>query len=430
MQRSRGHIGYDLAILVLIVLIAAAFLQSGLERRSLAFGLFGAWGLVLAASFVAGLALSRAFESLGGKLPEFEAGLFLPAAVAGGMIGAAWGLTSHAWGPVGPCWAAGGAAGVVLGFGAKRLPRAAERLGAGLSEAVMLTFAAYLIVPVLMFLYSAFVLPFVESGFSTGLKIAGVMGVFTALVVAFFWALNRSPAFAKAATAAVLFGLMFGFAAFLTLVLVPSETSDARGLLTALGLEALAAALVSGAYLYEQLRKAPKVPGAGAKAEALKELSGPLTERLGKRDFAALLDAGDKELIAALAELLEVLEPPKSRAAAALLEQAGGGEAAQVLERHAAAQARLALVAETAAAVELAQRRLFALESDVYGPALDEALRREALARAGKGRLGAFVDELRRGNTDVRGRAVEVFKALAREGGAAFAEAAERLKKG
>jgi hypothetical protein len=206
-----GHVHLDLAILVFIVMAAGSFVHAGLARHSLPAVLFGAWGLLLVVGLPAAMLLAFLLERRRGEKAQAEG----------------------------------------------RLEKALEGLGDMASEAVMLTAMAYVLVPFALFLYSALVRPFFELGFSDGLKIASVMGAFTAAVLAFFWALGRFPAFAKLVVSAVLFGLLFGFAAFLTLLFFPTDGLAAWKVYAALGAEAVLSAAVCGAHFVRGLHDDP-----------------------------------------------------------------------------------------------------------------------------------------------------------------------------
>lgn len=252
-SRRRGHIHLDLAILVFLVLAAGLFLHAGLARRSLAAFLFGAWGLSLAFGFPLALGLAFLVELVRGRETESEAGVILAGGLAGGLAGAAWAFSARSAAPAIAGFAAGLGVGAALAANVERLPTSLEGLGDMVSESVMLTALAYVLVPLALFLYAALVRPFFEHGFSDGLKIAAVMGAFTAVVLAFFWALSRFPAFSKLVVSAILFGLLFGFAAFLTLLFFPSDGLAVWKVYAALGAEAALAAAVCGRHLYRML---------------------------------------------------------------------------------------------------------------------------------------------------------------------------------
>lgn len=242
-RRSRGHVHLDLVILVFIVLAAHSFVNVGMAKGSWLWFLFGAWGLALGAGFLAALAAALLFELLRKK--ETEPGLVLLGVVPGGLAGAAAAFGTHRllFAPIG--FALGLAAGAILALRADRLPPRLSDLGDLLTESVMLTALAYVLVPFGLFLFSALVLPFFEHGFADGLKIAGVMGAMTAAVLGFFWALNTFPVVARLAVSAVVFGLLFAFAAFLTLLLFPFEGAPAWKVYGVLGAEAAVCAGVT-----------------------------------------------------------------------------------------------------------------------------------------------------------------------------------------
>lgn len=244
-SRLRGHVHLDLAILVFLLGLAWLFLHTGLVKGSLGWFLFGAWGLCLGLGFPVAMFLTFLIELARGKEGD-EGGLILLGGLAGGMAGAVWSFLSRSPAPGPAGLAVGCAAGAALALRAGRLPRFLQDLGDMASEAIVLTAMSYVLVPFALFLYAALVLPFIENGFSDGLKIALVMGTMTAGVLGFFWALSRFPLFARLTVSALLFGLMFGFAAFLTLLFFPTEGLAAWKVYAALGAEALAAAAVCG----------------------------------------------------------------------------------------------------------------------------------------------------------------------------------------
>ena len=242
-RRTRGHIHLDLVILVFIVLAALSFVNVGMVKGSWLWFLFGAWGLTLGAGFIAALPAALLFELLRKK--ETEAGLVLLGVVPAGLAGAAGAFATHRIVLAQIGFALGLAAGAFLAVRADRLPPRLSELGELLTESVMLTALAYVLVPFALFLFSALVLPFFEHGFGDGLKIAGVMGTMTAAVLGFFWALNTVPVVARLAVSAVMFGLLFAFAAFLTLLLFPFEGASTWKVYAVLGAEAAVCAGVT-----------------------------------------------------------------------------------------------------------------------------------------------------------------------------------------
>ncbi|TBR17188.1 hypothetical protein EPO15_17515 [bacterium] len=244
LRSRRGHVHLDLAILVFLLFAAAAFIHAGVAKHSLAAVLFGTWGLALGFGFPAAMLLAYLLELARGRETDEAGGLILLGGLAGSLAGAAVAFRSGSAAPAFAGFGFGLAAGLVPAFYADRLPERLRGLGDMASESVMLTAMAYVLVPFALFLYSALVLPFFEQGFSDGLKIASVMGAFTAAVLAFFWALSTFPLFAKLAVSAVCFGLLFGFAAFLTLLFFPTDGLAAWKVYAALGAEAACAAAV------------------------------------------------------------------------------------------------------------------------------------------------------------------------------------------
>jgi hypothetical protein len=253
---ASGHVYLDFAILIIILVAAAAFTLSGVQKGSLALTLFGAWGLAVGLAFPAGLLLDRACEALGAKAPEFAPGVFVVFALAGSLAGAVWAFERRSFWPALAGFAAGCAVGVAAGPQAKRFPRARDLVGDAASEGVMATLIAYLLIPLAYLLYRALVLPLFELGLSDGLKISLVMAGLAAAVAAFFWALDKFQAFRKIASAALLFGLLFGFSAFLTVLFMPSQGSSLGTLYAALGAEALASGAFS-AYIAFRKTKGP-----------------------------------------------------------------------------------------------------------------------------------------------------------------------------
>lgn len=184
MSRPRGSIRYDLAIFLFILVVSLMWLGEGLAKRSILRVAAGAWGLLVVASVPGLHLLSRWKPSIG------------------------------------------------------------DAVGDWVSEGVMLTFGAYLILPLLGMLYSAFLRPFVELGFSEGVKIALFFALLAVLLGAFIWAL-KFPFFARLAVSALVFGVLFGFAAFLTPLFLPVMSLTEGKLYSTLGAEAALALAVS-----------------------------------------------------------------------------------------------------------------------------------------------------------------------------------------
>lgn len=251
---SGGHVHLDLAILVFLLGAAVTFVHAGVAKHSLAAVLFGTWGLALGFGFPAAMLLAYLLELARGRESDEAGGFVLLGGLVGALVGAAVAFRAHSAAPALAGFALGLAAGLVPAFYADRLPERLRGVGDMASEAVMLTAMAYVLIPFALFLYSALVLHFFEHGFSDGLKIASVLGAFTAAVLAFFWALSAFPVFAKLAVSAVFFGLLFGFAAFLTLLFFPTDGLAAWKVYAALGAEAAAAAAVCGWQFFRGLR--------------------------------------------------------------------------------------------------------------------------------------------------------------------------------
>lgn len=253
MRGSRGHIYYDLALLVLLFFVASAIAQSGVQRHSLIVALIGAWGMILAAALPTALVVN-AFTDSGERGWEFAAGPFVLCALAGGLAGAVWGLRNRSLGLALAGFAGGCVAGVPASIAVTRRPALRDPLDRAAAASAIGTLVAYALGLALLLAYSVLIVPFRELGFSDGLKISLVFALLLAGALAFVWALGRFPAFSKAVMGVVVFGLAFGFAAFLTL-LFWSERAGAGALYGVLGGEAALAAAFSAWAMLRQPKR-------------------------------------------------------------------------------------------------------------------------------------------------------------------------------